>query len=318
MSQTQTRTARGWTEADVPDLSGRLAVVTGANSGLGFETARVLAGAGARVVMACRDAGRGARAQEAIRAGAPRGEAVVMPLDLSSLASVRDFAKAFGDRFDRLDLLCNNAGVMALPLRRTADGFEMQFGTNHLGHFALTGLLLEPLQAADAARVVTVSSTAHRIGRIRFDDLQWTRGYGKWPAYGQSKLANLLFAYELQRRFERAGWPVQSLAAHPGYASTELQATGPRMEGNAFMVRFMGWANGIFSQSAAMGALPSLYAACAPEARGGEYYGPGRLFEMMGPPARVGSSRRSRDEDAARRLWEVSAELTGVDYAALD
>ncbi|MGH0034222.1 MAG: oxidoreductase [Myxococcota bacterium] len=307
----------GWSESDVPDLSGRTAVVTGANSGLGLETARVIAGAGARVVLACRDPGRAERALEAIRGRHPFADATAMALDLANLASIRDFAKAFEDRFERLDLLCNNAGVMALPERRTADGFEMQLGTNHLGHFALTGLLLARLRAAGSARVVTVSSAMHRIGRMRFDDLQWTRGYRKWPAYGQSKLANLLFAYELQRRLEGAGWDVASLAAHPGYASTSLQATGPRMEGNAFMARFMEWANGIFSQSAAMGALPSLYAACAPEARGGEFYGPGGFMEMLGPPVRVESNRRSHDAESARRLWETSAELTGVHYEAL-
>jgi NAD(P)-dependent dehydrogenase (short-subunit alcohol dehydrogenase family) len=307
----------GWSEADVPDLSGRIAVVTGANSGLGFETARVLAGAGARVVLACRDAGRAGGAIEAIRARHAGADVVALALDLASLASVRDFAKAFSDRYDRLDLLCNNAGVMAIPERRTADGFEMQIGTNHLGHFALTGLLLDQLRAAEAARVVTVSSTMHKLGRIRFDDLNWSRGYQKWPAYGQSKLANLLFAYELQRRFEQAGWSAQSLAAHPGYASTELQATGPRMEGSAFRERFMGLANRVFSQSAAMGALPTLRAATAPDSRGGEYYGPGGFMEMQGPPVRVESNRRSRDPEAARRLWDLSAELTGVRYETL-
>jgi len=307
-----------WTVDDIPDLSGRLALVTGGNSGLGFETGLALAGAGAQVVLACRDGGRASRAVEAIRARHPGSRVGAMALDLASLASVREFAKAFSAEHDRLHILCNNAGVMALPYRVTADGFEMQFGTNHLGHFALTGLLLEKLAAAgDDARIVTVSSTMHRIGRIRFDDLQWTRGYRKWRAYGQSKLANLLFAYELQRRLEAAGADLRSLAAHPGYAATNLQATGPQMAGSSAMERVMHFGNRFFSQSAAMGAQPTLRAATSPDARGGDYYGPGGPFEMAGPPVKVRSSRRSHDRDVARGLWEVSSRLTGVAYEAL-
>ncbi len=317
-SSTPSSTLSKWTTASLPDLSGRIAVVTGANSGLGLETARALAGAGARVILACRDAGRGAGALDRIRDTHPDAEAEVRPLDLASLASIRDFAQRFADGYDRLDLLCNNAGVMALPQRETVDGFEMQLGTNHLGHFALTGLLLDRLRAAGAgARVVTVSSTMHRAGRIDFDDLQLRRRYSPWGAYGQSKLANLLFAYELGRRLDAAGWSLVSLAAHPGYAATELQATGPRMSGSRGMERLMEWANRHFAQSAEMGAWPTLRAATSPDAKSGEYIGPGGFMEMWGEPVPVRSNRRSHDRDAARRLWDASVTLTGVDYAAL-
>jgi hypothetical protein len=206
---------------------------------------------------------------------------------------------------------------MALPYRQTADGFEMQFGTNHLGHFALTGLLLEPLLATPGARIVTVSSGFHRLGAIRFDDPQWQRGYRKWPAYGQSKLANLLFAYELQRRLDAAGAGVISVAAHPGYAATNLQTAGPRMQGSSLLERLSSLGNSLLAQSAAMGALPQLYAATAPGVRGGEYYGPDGVGEMWGHPTLVESNARSHDRDAATRLWALSERLTGVTYDAL-
>jgi NAD(P)-dependent dehydrogenase (short-subunit alcohol dehydrogenase family) len=227
---------------------------------------------------------------------------------------VRRFAEAFSAAHPRLDVLCNNAGVMALPYRRTTDGFEMQFGTNHLGHFAVTGLLLERLRATPGARVVNVSSGAHRAGSIRFDDLQWEHGYKKWLAYGQSKLANLLFTFELQRRLEAAKAQMISVACHPGYAATNLQSAGPRMQGSSFLESVMELGNRLFSQNAAMGALPTLYACTAPQVRGGDYIGPDSIGELWGHPKVVGSSAASRDQQTASRLWDVSQELTGVKY----
>ena len=306
-----------WRASDLPALAGRTIIVTGANSGIGFEAALQLAGKGARVVLACRDPKKTEAAAAAIRDAHPGAALEAMPLDLASLTSVRSFADAYRKEHSELHVLCNNAGVMALPYRRTADGFEMQFGTNHLGHFALTGLLLEPLLATSGARVVNVSSTAHRIGKMRFDDLHGERGYRRWPAYGQSKLANLLFTYELQRRLERSGAPVSSVACHPGYASTNLQLVGPRMEGSSWMETLSNLSNRIFSQSAAMGALPTLYAAAADDMRSGDYIGPDGFAETWGHPKKVRSSARSHDREAAARLWEVSEELTGVRFEGL-
>lgn len=306
-----------WTTDQIPDLDGMTAIVTGANSGLGFETALELAHKGARVVLACRNLEKAAATAEVIQAAHPRAAVESLPLDLADLASVRAFAEKFLSSHRDLHLLCNNAGVMALPLRRTADGFEMQFGTNHLGHFALTGLLIDRLMQTPAARIVTTSSTAHKVGRIDFDDLQSERSYGRVRAYGQSKLANLLFAYELQRRLAAAGADTQSLACHPGYAATNLQLAGPRMTGSSFLERASEWANSVFAQSAAMGALPTLYAATSPDARGGDYIGPSDYFESWGPPKKVESNGRSHDAESARRLWDVSESLTGVRYDRL-
>ncbi len=306
-----------WTASDLPDLTGRTVLVTGANSGIGFEAALQFAGKGAGVVLACRDPNKTEAAAAAIRDVHPGAVLEAMPLDLARLASVRSFADAYRKSHSELHVLCNNAGVMALPYRRTADGFEMQFGTNHLGHFALTGLLLEPLLATSGARVVNLTSTAHRIGKMHFDDLHGERGYRRWAAYGQSKLANLLFSYELQRRLERRGAPVSSVACHPGYASTNLQLAGPRMEGSSWMETLSNLSNRIFSQSAAMGALPTLYAAAADDVRGGDYIGPDGFAETWGHPKKVRSSARSHDREAATRLWEVSEELTSVRFEAL-
>jgi NAD(P)-dependent dehydrogenase (short-subunit alcohol dehydrogenase family) len=303
-----------WAAVDIPDQSGRVAVVTGGNSGIGYEAALQLALKGATVVLACRDAARANAAAEQIRSSHPRGSVEPMQLDLASLTSIRGFADAFRAAYPRLDLLCNNAGVMALPYRKTADGFEMQIGTNHLGHFALTGLLMDRLLAVDGSRVVTVSSGAHRAGSIRFDDLHWERGYGKWRAYGQSKLANLLFCFELQRRLESSGKHTISVACHPGYAATNLQFAGPRMEGSTLGERIFGIGNQLFSQGADMGALPTLYAATAPDVRGGDYIGPSSVGELWGHPRKVSSSGRSRNRETAKRLWEVSEKLTGVRY----
>jgi len=306
-----------WTATDVPDQRGRIAIVTGANSGLGSETALALAARGAHVVLACRDASKAQAALEEIRAASPAASVEVMVLDLASLASIRAFADAVSARHPRLDLLCNNAGVMAIPRRRTADGFEMQLGTNHLGHFALTGLLLPLLLATPHARVVSVSSSAHRPGKIHWDDLQLERSYGKWHAYAQSKLANLLFAYELDRRLRKAAASVISVAAHPGYAATNLQAVGARMEGARVFEKVFELGNRLFAQSAAMGALPTLYAATAPAVQGGDYFGPDGLSEMWGHPRKVGSTARSQDLADAARLWELSEKLTDVRFAAL-
>jgi NAD(P)-dependent dehydrogenase (short-subunit alcohol dehydrogenase family) len=310
------RSAR-WTFDDVPDLSGRTVVVTGGNSGIGFEAALGFARKGGEVVLACRDLAKARAASAAIRGAEPRAVVEPMQLDLASIASVRRFAADFTDRRATLDVLCNNAGVMAVPRHTTADGFEMQLGTNHLGHFALTGLLLDRLLAAPRARIVTVSSNAHKLGRIRFDDLHGRHGYKKWDAYGQSKLANLLFSYELQRRLAGAGARAISVACHPGYAATNLQLTGPRMARSAVMERVWKLANRLFSQSAARGALPTLYAATSPDVAGGDYVGPDRFFENLGHPRKAQSSPRSHDHATAARLWEVSAELTGVRYEAL-
>ncbi len=286
-----------WRATDIPDHSGRTAIVTGANSGLGLVTARELARAGARVIMACRDVSRGTAAAAALP-----GDVEVRELDLADLSSVRTFATSVTDD---VHLLINNAGVMAIPHRRTADGFEMQFGTNHLGHFALTGLLLPRLRD----RVVTVSSAVHRIGRIVLDDLNWERRrYSRWAAYGQSKLANLMFAFELARRLDAAGSTLRSMAAHPGYASTNLQS-----HTESLLDRVMALGNRIVAQSADMGALPTLYAAVA-DVPSGSFAGPGGLLGQHGHPTLVGSSRAARNPEVARRLWERSAELTGVTY----
>jgi NAD(P)-dependent dehydrogenase (short-subunit alcohol dehydrogenase family) len=290
-----------WTAADIPDQTGKTAVVTGANSGLGFAIARELALAGASVVLAVRDTGKGERAAAQI------GDRTrVERLDLADLASVRSFAEQFEGS---LDLLVNNAGVMASPRRLTADGFESQFGTNHLGHFALTGLMLAKLLDAVDPRVVTMSSGAHRFGWIRFDDLQGERRYNNWLAYGQSKLANLLFAFELDRR---AGGKLKSIAAHPGYAATNLQFAGPA---HWYERLAMALTNRLIAQSAEMGALPALYAATAPDVPGGSFVGPDGFLEQRGYPHLVSAAGKAYDQNAARRLWEVSEELTGVRYA---
>ncbi|MFI6520511.1 oxidoreductase [Spirillospora sp. NPDC050679] len=297
----------GWSTADLPDLGGRRAIVTGANSGLGYHTALQLARRGASVVLACRSAERGQAAHDRIMAAVPDGKVALAPLDLADLASVRAFAERHGDA--PLDVLVNNAGVMALPRRTTADGFEMQFGTNHLGHFALTGLLLPALRAAKSPRVTTVTSGFAWAGRFRFDDLQGERRYGKWSAYAQSKLANLAFAKELDRRFPE----IVSNAAHPGYANTNLQAAGPKMQGSRLEERLAGFGNAVVAQSAAAGALPTLYAAAAPEARGGVCYGP-RLLQFRGAPTKVVTPPQADRPELGRRLWQVSEDLTGVVY----
>ncbi|MGN6868694.1 MAG: oxidoreductase [Solirubrobacteraceae bacterium] len=298
-----------WTAADIPDQSGRTAIVTGANSGLGLATARELARAGAAVTLACRDVGKGEEAAGRIRAAVSNATLEVASLDLADLGSVREFARQAAA--GQLDLLINNAGIMAAPRRVTRDGFESQFGTNHLGHFALTGLLLPALLKAPAPRVVTVSSTLHRRGTMNFDDLQGERKYSRWGAYGQSKLANLMFCFELQRRAVQADTALLSLAAHPGYASTNLQFAAPdRFYEKAYM-----WiGNRLFAQSADMGALPTLYAATVPDLPGGTYVGPGGPGEQRGHPKVVTAAGKAYDESDWQRLWELSEQLTGVHY----
>ena len=305
-----------WTTADMADLKNKLAVVTGANSGLGFHTALELARNGAQVVLACRGREKAESAMHAIKAAVPGAQLEFMALDLADLDSIAAFAKTFKAGHQKLDILHNNAGVMALPLVRTKQGFEMQIGTNHLGHFALTGLLLDVLLAASAARVVSTASLAHNWTRsMDFGDLNWERKrYKKWDAYAKSKLANLLFAYELQRRLSKAGAQAISVAAHPGYAATNLQTAGPTMEKSALGQMFMRIGNALLAQSAEMGALPQLYAASMPDVRGGDHYGPDRMGGNRGYPKKVGSNQASRDEDSARRLWALSEKLTDVRY----
>jgi NAD(P)-dependent dehydrogenase (short-subunit alcohol dehydrogenase family) len=299
-----------WTADQIPAQTGRLAVVTGANSGLGEITARELARAGARVVLAVRTVGKGETAAQAIRGAVPSAEVEVRELDLSSLASVRAFAAALTDAEPVLDLLINNAGIMQTPPRKTVDGFELQLGTNHLGHFALTGLLLEALGRAPAARVVTVSSNEHKGGHIHFDDLQLEHGYAPRKAYQQSKMANAVFGLELDRRLRAAGSPIISVLAHPGYSATNLQSSGPT--GIAVLAMKVG--NALVAQKAERGVLPQLYAATAPNVRGGQYFGPSGFQELRGDPTEVQAVPEAHDPEIARRLWTVSEQLTGVTY----
>uniref|UniRef100_A0A5Q5CBF2 Short-chain dehydrogenase/reductase SDR n=1 Tax=Mycobacterium sp. (strain JLS) TaxID=164757 RepID=A0A5Q5CBF2_MYCSJ len=295
-----------WTTADIPSQSGRTAVVTGANTGLGLETAKALAARGAHVVLAVRDTEKGKRAADEIAAAHPEAAVSVQSLDLGSLRSVRAAAEALKADFPRIDLLINNAGVMYPPKQTTEDGFELTFGTNHLGHFALTGLLLENVLAAPNSRVVTVSSQGHRIrAAIHFDDLQWERSYSRVGAYGQSKLSNLLFTYELQRRLDTRD--AIAVAAHPGVSNTELMR-------HLHLPSVFNPLVGVLTQSPTMGALPTLRAATDPTVRGGQYFGPSGLGEIRGYPELVTSSAQSRDVDLARRLWTVSEELTGVAF----
>jgi NAD(P)-dependent dehydrogenase (short-subunit alcohol dehydrogenase family) len=318
-------TGRQWTTADVPDQAWRTAVITGGNTGLGFQVAQVLAGRGARVIIACRDRDKARRAVAEMATAARRSRQAiglregptpdlhVVGLDLARLASVRDAAAELREKFQVIDLLINNAGVMMTPYARTEDGFELQLGTNYLGHFAFTGLLIDHLAASPAgARVVTVSSLVHRRGAIDFDDLMWEHGYSRSAAYARSKLANLLFAYELNRRLSAAGARTMSLAAHPGYATTGLTRHVPALMRAGARV-----AEPFIAQDASMGALPLLRAATDPRAAGGQYYGPGGLLENKGHPKLVRSSARSYDQDVALRLWEAAEKLTGVSFPPL-
>jgi NAD(P)-dependent dehydrogenase (short-subunit alcohol dehydrogenase family) len=299
-----------WTADDIPDQTGRLAVITGANTGLGLETAKALTAHGAAVVLAVRDLDKGKDAATRITAANPGADVSIQRLDLSSLDSVRGAAHDLRASHDRIDLLINNAGVMYNPRSTTADGFELQFGTNHLGHFAFTGLLLDRLLASAGSRVLTVSSVGHRIrARINFDDLQSEHGYSRIAAYGQSKLANLMFTYELQRRLASTGSTTIAVAAHPGGSNTELVRNSPAP------LRALNAVLGpMIAQNAAMGALPTLRAATDPGVLGGQYYGPDGFRELRGHPKVVESSRQSHDTDIQRRLWAASEDLTGVTY----
>lgn len=303
-----------WTIADIPSQEGAVAVVTGANSGLGFVAARELGAAGARVIIACRDRGKGAEAVENLGRLEPAGSFELVELDLASLESVKEAAGSIGALVPRLDLLVNNAGVMIPPYRLSEDGFELQMATNHLGHFALTGLLADLLSASPTPRVVTVSSAVHKSGKINFQDIHSERRYRRYDAYAQSKLANLLFTYELQRRASQAGWPVLSVAAHPGYAATNLQSSGIGLDGRSSFLKLTGLANALFAQNAEAGALPVLYAATSPDVPPGAFVGPDGPFEMRGSPRLVEPAPAARDEITARRLWDLSEELTGVSF----
>lgn len=305
--------AAGWTSADMPNQRGRIALVTGANSGIGYYQALELARKGAHVLLASRDAGRGNAARTALVGEIPAATVEVVQLDLADFESISRLAGQILGRTGGLDLLVNNAGVMAVPHRQaTAQGFELQFGTNHLGHFALTMRLLPFMLHHPGSRVVTVTSLTHRMGSIRLDDLQSEHGYGRWRAYNQSKLANALFTLELDRRLRAAGAFTTSVGAHPGYSRTELQYSGPRLGGGGISARALGLVTRFAAQPAADGALPVLRAATDPEARGGDYYGPGGPGERRGSPRKVRYAETANDEQLAGRLWQVSEELSGV------
>jgi NAD(P)-dependent dehydrogenase (short-subunit alcohol dehydrogenase family) len=297
--------SENWDTQNIPDLAGKVMVVTGANHGLGLETTRALARHGATVVMACRNPEKANAAAQAVRQEVARAQLDLLPLDLADLASVHGFAELFLAKYATLDVLINNAGIMLPPFGKTKDGFELQFGTNHLGHFVLTGLLLSRLRSTRGARIVSLSSGAHRMGSgaIQFDNLNAERKYDPFEAYAQSKLANLLFILHLNRQLEASGATTIAAAAHPGWALTGLQKG------------FMHTASRLFGQSAAMGALPALRAATAPEVVRNDYWGPGNLMELRGYPRRAVRSRAAQDAVLAERLWQVSEDLTGLRYA---
>ena len=304
----------GWNLGDIPDQSGRVAVVTGANSGLGYATARGLALRGARILLACRSEQRGAEALARLRSEVPGALAEIRPLDLADLASVRSFAAGYDA--DRLDLLINNAGVMAVPYAKTVDGFETQFGVNHLGHFALTGLLLPRVLATPGARVISVSSSMHRMGNVEFHDLNSERRYRRWTAYGRSKTANLLFIHELAYRLTAAGADTVAAAAHPGFATTNLQTRGAKLQGRRTAELAMNLFTRALAQSAEAGALPILYAATAPGVEPDSFTGP-RLLGWRGAPAPSKRAAWTLDDRSAALLWAFSQTLTGVTYEGL-
>jgi protochlorophyllide reductase len=304
-----------WNKNDIPDLSSKTALVTGANSGLGFETSKELARKGCQVILASRNMKKATKALNQINKLIPKAKVQVMQLDLASLTSIKEFSAQFHLAFNRLDLLCNNAGVMALPYCKTEDDFEMQFGTNHLGHFALTGLLLDILLATENSRIVTTCSLIRT--KIYFNDLNWEQSYSRWNAYGQSKLANLLFTYELQRRLTSIQSKTISVACHPGYTSTNLQFAGPKMSDSKLNQKFMSLANYLFAQKVEMGILPCLYALISSDVKGGNCIAPRGIFEWFGYPQKV-NNRTKKDKVTAARLWAVSEELTGINYAFSD
>ena len=307
-----------WSYADIPDQSGRVVLVTGANSGLGFHSVRGLAAKGAQVLLASRSAQRGDRAAAAIRRELPQAQVTVLALDLGDLESVKGCAETVQRDWERLDLLINNAGVMAIPRQETAQGFERQFGVNHLGHFVLTGRLLPLLLKTPDSRIVNVSSLAHRSGHIAFDDLHGVQKYSRFGAYSQSKLANLLFTFELQRRLDRSGAATISAAAHPGFSATNLPFAGPRENQSSIEILVMRALNTLVAQSAEQGALPQLYAATAPDVKGHDFIGPDGWLGMRGYPQKIRARDAAYDEAAARRLWNVSMDLTGETYSLLE
>ncbi len=304
-----------WTINDIPDQTNKVVVITGANSGLGFETTKALASKGAMVVMACRNLEKGKDAMSHIKEVYPDASIELRYLDLADLESVSKFATDFNETHTRLDILFNNAGLMAIPFRRTKQGFEMTIGVNHFGHFALTGLLMPTLLITPESRIVTTSSLFHKRGKINFNDINYEhRKYKKWEAYAQSKLANLLFAFELQNKLAIAGKKTISVAAHPGYARTHLQEKGAEMQGRKIAKFFAKIGNALFAQSSQKGALPQIYAGTADDGLGGDYYGPSGIFESRGYPKKVSPSKRARDRDAMAKLWNLSEELTDVHY----
>ena len=303
-----------WTSKDMPDLKDKNVVVTGANSGIGFEVTKKMASKGAHVIMACRSLERGGEAKERLEKDLENPSLEVRKLDLGDLSSVSEFVEEYRANNDRLDILCNNAGVMAIPRQETIDGFEKQFGINHLGHFALTCKLMPVLEESDEARIITQSSGLHENGSINFDDLMMEEDYDKWSAYAQSKLANILFAYELQKRLKDKDTDIKSVACHPGYASTNLQYRGPQEEGSKLKLAGMKLANTLFAQSAAKGALPMLYAATSKDIEGGEYIGPGGLGKMRGYPEVQDSSPESQNKDVAEALWTRSEALVDEEF----
>ncbi len=293
-----------WDSSNIPSQNGKIVIVTGSSSGIGYEAAKVLASKGAEVILAVRNLSKGENAQKKIKSFSNEANVFVMELNLASLSSVRKFTENFKSRYSSLDLLINNAGVMIPPYSKTEDGFELQFGTNHLGHFALTGLVMDLLTATPGARIVNVSSAAHKYGNINFEDLNWEkRKYSAWKAYGDSKIANLYFTYELQKRLKKSGSKLLVTAAHPGWTATDLQR-------NSGFFEFMN----IIAQKTEMGALPTLRAAIEPNISGGEYFGPADWMEWRGYPRLVQSNKLSRDEAISNKLWEVSEGLTGVNF----
>lgn len=303
-----------WTATDIPDLSGKIAVVTGGNSGLGFYTCLELARKGAKVIIAGRSEERGNAALAKIKSEIPTADLQFMQLDLANIESVRHFVSSFLDSHKKLDILVNNAGVMAIPLRRTEQGFEMQFGTNHLGHFALTSLLFNCIANTPGARIVNVSSLMHKFGKINFEDLNSENSYSKWRAYSQSKLSNILFSLELDRRIRLSGIETKVMAVHPGYASTNLQTRGGEMEGSKMNVWMNIFLNKILAQPAWKGALPSLYAASCEKAGSGKFYGPSDFGSVRGYPVEEKLNPKLTSPDVAKRLWEESERLTGIAF----
>ncbi|MDG2049583.1 MAG: oxidoreductase [Myxococcota bacterium] len=306
-----------WSTEDMPDLSDRHVVITGANSGIGFEAARLCAARGARVVLACRNEQKAQAALDQILDSTPSARAEFIPLNLASLASIHQCADRLNDRLGRIDLLFNNAGVMALPQTLTEDGFEMQIGTNHFGHFALTGRVLNAILIAPAGRIINVTSNAHKMGQINWEDIHGSSHYRPWPAYAQSKLANLLFTYALQRRLASTQQSAIAVAAHPGYSATNLPFVTAQMNQSPFQEALVKLGNWLIAQDATQGALPMLRAATAPNSQGGEYWGPRGAFEMTGAPVEVTSASRSHSRADQDRLWQMSVEQTGVDFSVL-